>query len=462
MTTTLVLNEQIASSIEAAAEQPLETAGVLLVGLAKAPNGDVRLLGRQMHWVSDDAYRVRESNRLSIASHGYVSALGEAERTGAVPIWFHTHPSSIGFPKPSMADRKVDTEISDLFRLRSGSEFYGTLIVSPREDSLTFTGALDAGAGGEVLQIDRLWRVGESWRLTRSFNASEPHIPAIFDRSVRAFGPAIQGTLGDLRVGIVGCGGTGSAVAEQLARLGVRHLVLIDADTLTDSNVTRVFGSTPLAVGKSKVEVLRKHLQTIAPDLECAVFNSMVTLRLTARNLVGCDVVFGCTDDNAGRLVLSRFSTFLAVPVIDVGVLLSSDERGQLTGIDGRVTILMPGAACLVCRDRIDTARAAIELRSPEERRRLQDEGYAPALAGIEPAVVTFTSAVASAAITELLDRLIGFGPTPRPTEVLLRWHDREISTNRAKPRSRHYCDPDSEKIGKGDTEPFLEQAWPE
>lgn len=245
-------------------------------------------------------------------------------------------------------------------------------------------------------------------------------------------------------------------------RLGVRHLRLFDADALTESNVTRVYGSTPADVGKPKVDILRKHLLAVAPDLTCEVFRSMITMERTARELVGADLVFGCTDDNAGRLVLSRFSTFFATPVIDLGVLLTSDNAGGLIGIDGRVTTLMPGAACLVCRDRVDLGRAAVELRTPEERQRLADEGYAPDLTGIEPAVVTFTSAVASAAITELLDRLIGFGPTPRPTEVLLRWHEREISTNQAKPRSKHYCDPASDKIAKGDTQPFLEQSWPD
>jgi molybdopterin/thiamine biosynthesis adenylyltransferase len=461
MTTTLVLTEKTASAIESAAQQPVETAGVLLAALTQAPNGDQRLLGRQMHWVPDDAYLARESAHLSIASHGYVHALSEAECIGAIPIWFHTHPSVVGHPTPSVADRKVDREISDLFRLRSAAEYYGTLIVSPRQNALTFTGAL-APESGEPIRIDRLWRVGESWQLIRSFDSGLPEIPAIFDRSVRAFGPAIQGTLGDLRVGVVGCGGTGSAVAEQLVRLGVRHLILIDADTLTESNVARVYGSTPANIGAPKVQILREHLSSIAPDLECEAVRSMITVERTARQLISCDLVFGCTDDNAGRLVLSRFSTFFATPVIDLGVLLTTDVSSGLTGIDGRVTTLVPGAGCLVCRDRVDLGRAAIELRTPEERRRLADEGYAPDLTGIEPAVVTFTSAAASAAISELLDRLIGFGPTPRPTEVLLRWHEREISTNRVKPRSKHYCDPASQKIGKGDTRPFLEQAWPD
>jgi molybdopterin/thiamine biosynthesis adenylyltransferase len=462
MRTTLVLPDSIAIEIEEAAKHPLETAGVLLAGSAKAPNGDLRLIGRRMCWIPDDAYLKRETDHLSITSHGYVPALGEAERINAIPIWFHTHPTFGGWPTSSIADEKVDRDITDLFRLRAGTDCYATLIVSPRPGTIAFSGAIDAPEQGRV-PIDRLWRVGDGgWQLIRAVNTAAAEIPAIFDRSVRAFGPAIQGTLSDVRIGVVGCGGTGSAVAEQLVRLGVRHLTLIDADVLSASNVTRVYGSTPVAVGKPKVEILQSHLAGIAPDLECDAVQSMVTLEQTARHLIGCDVVFGCTDDNAGRLVLSRFAAFLATPVIDVGVLLSSDGDGRLTGIDGRVTTMSPGTACLVCRDRVDLARAAVELRTPEERQRLENEGYAPALAGIEPAVVTFTTAVASAAVTELLERLIGFGPSPRPTEVLLRWHEREISTNRVAPREGHYCDPANGKIGIGDSRPFLQQAWPD
>jgi hypothetical protein len=67
----------------------------------------------------------------------------------------------------------------------------------------------------------------------------------------------------------------------------------------------------------------------------------------------------------------------------------------------------VPGQGCLVCRNRIDLARAHTELLTPGERKRRIDEGYAPALADVEPAVVTFTTAVASLAVSELLDRLL-------------------------------------------------------
>jgi hypothetical protein len=161
-------------------------------------------------------------------------------------------------------------------------------------------------------------------------------------------------------------------------------------------------------------------------------------------------------------LVLSRIPTYLLTPVIDCGVLISSEDRsGEIIGIDGRVTTVTPASACLVCRDRIDLARASSELLTPEERIRLETEGYAAALGRTEPAVVTFTTAVAAAAVTELLELLTGFGPEPRPTEVLLRFHDRDISTNSATPRERHYCHPSSGKLGAGITEPFLGLTWP-
>jgi len=75
--------------------------------------------------------------------------------------------------------------------------------------------------------------------------------------------------------------------------------------------------------------------------------------------------------------------------------------------------------------------------------------------------VVTFTTLVAATAVSELLERLIGYGPDERPSEVLLRCHEREISTNRALPRDGHYCHQSSGKLGLGITQPFLEQTWP-
>jgi len=458
MTVTLVLTDALADELSAAAVADVETAGVLIARYVATPSGHVRLLGRRIHWVPEDAYLERESDRLSIASSGYVHALADAEHEGSIAIWLHTHPGNGSSPRPSRHDRVVDEQLADLFRLRADADHYAAVVVAHRDGQLRFAGHLESE--GERADIGRLWITGS--RLQLAYNATHDAalLPEEFDRNIRAFGGDIQRVLGDLSVSVIGAGGTGSAVAEQLVRLGVQRLHLLDPEELSGSNVTRVYGSTPADIGRPKVDILAAHLQRIAPDAELTTTKGMVTEEANARALLDADVVFGCTDDNAGRLVLSRVASYLLTPVIDCGVLLSSGPTGQLQGIDGRVTVLAPGAACLVCRGRVDLARAAAEMMTPEEHNRLAGEGYAPALAGTEPAVVTYTTQVAAAAVSELVERLVHYGPNPAPSEILLRMHEREISTNEALPRDGHYCDPAADKFGCGIVNPFLEQTW--
>ena len=460
MTVTVVLPDQIAAELFDAAAANIETACVLLARQVETPSSNVRLLVRALHWVPDNAYRRRDSTALSIASHGYVPALAAAEADLSVPIWLHTHPGNGSSPRPSKHDELVDEQLADLFRLRARSPLYGAMVIARPEGRPCFTGHIESD--NRRTEIDRLWVTGRRFVLIPNWLHNTTPPSEQFDRNIRAFGGDIQQVLGNLCVAVVGCGGTGSAVIEQLVRLGVRHLQLFDPDTLTAGNVTRVYGSYLNSVGEPKVNVSAAHVGQIAPDVEVMTTQAKITQESTARLLLDADIVFGCTDDNAGRLVLSRIASYLLTPVIDCGVLLSSGPGGQLIGIDGRVTVLAPGAACLVCRNRIDLRRAAAEMLPPDEYRRLAEENYAPALLDPEPAVVAFTTQVASAAVGELLERLIHYGPDLVPTEILLRSHEREVSTNDQDPREGHYCHPGTHKLGLGVTEPFLEQTWQE
>ena len=94
MTATLVLSDLLADEITDAASGSVETGGVLLARYVKTPTGDVRLLGHEMRWVPDNAYRRRRATELLVASEGFVPALAAAEEHGSVPIWMHTHPGS--------------------------------------------------------------------------------------------------------------------------------------------------------------------------------------------------------------------------------------------------------------------------------------------------------------------------------------------------------------------------------
>ena len=460
MTVTLVLPQSIADELLEAVEADVESAGVLLARPMETDHGNLRLLGRDMCWVPDDAYLVRNEKTLSIPSQGYVPALASAEADKAVPIWLHTHPGGKSSPRPSKYDEVVDQELSDLFRFRSGNPLYGAMVVANTQGHFCFSGHIESD--NRRSDIDRLWVTGRRFRLEQNWLHDSTLPSGQFDRHIRAFGGGIQQALADMTVAVVGCGGTGSAVIEQLVRLGVRSFILLDPKTLTESNITRVYGSFSGDIGRPKVELSAAHVGRIAPGASVVTSQAKITQEATARMLMDADLVFGCTDDNAGRLVLSRLASYLLTPVIDCGVLLSSDDDGKLIGIDGRVTVLVPGAACLVCRNRIDLQRAAAETLPPEEHSRLVNEGYAPALVGVEPAVVAFTTQVAAAAVAELLERLVHYGPDIVPTEVLLRSHDREVSFNDQYPRDGHYCHAGAGKLGFGDTNPFLEQTWQE
>ena len=62
-----------------------------------------------------------------------------------------------------------------------------------------------------------------------------------------------------------------------------------------------------------------------------------ITHESTAKLLLDADIVFGCTDDNAGRLVLSRIASYLLTPVVDCGVLLSSAVVLEVNSLESTV-----------------------------------------------------------------------------------------------------------------------------
>jgi proteasome lid subunit RPN8/RPN11 len=457
---TVTMTDEIYGELMSMATEPLECAAVLLGHLVDTPDQSARVVVTAVRRVPDDAYRVRGERELEITSDGYMPALAEADATNALAIWVHTHPGDGAVVRPSRHDDVVNAELHDVFALRSRPERYAWMVLGCTDGRLTFTGALETDPAVAGIRFTRLNVVGARFRrISAQDDTDTGALPELFDRNIRALGFDVQKIITDLTVAVVGVGGTGSAVAEQLVRLGVRRLIVVDPDTLSLSNVTRVYGSTPNDVDQPKVDVIARHLTRIAPDLLVRPVQGTITTEHIARELLGADVVFGCTDDNAGRLRMSRLPHYYGIPVIDCGVLLSSDADEVIDGIFGRVTTLHPGSACLVCRGRVDLAMADAELRPPEEQQRLEQEDYAPALPGVEPALVTFTTMTASWAVSELLERLIGYGEQPAPSELLLRVHDRKVSANSDHPADGHYCHHDTKLVY--DEDMFLGMNWP-
>ncbi len=202
---TLVLHDELMRELLDEAQRDVEVAGVLLVRVVETPGGNRRFLGRSIRWVPENVYLHQSSFGLEIPPTGYIAALSEAEHNGEVAIWFHTHPGRDAVPRPSIHDREVDRQIAELFRIRSGSPYYGTLILSPRtEKTCAFTGTIQH-LDRSSEPIGRLWIVGDRWRLVSSFDSDFQDPAALFDRNVRAFGPAMQQVFGGLQAAIIRC-----------------------------------------------------------------------------------------------------------------------------------------------------------------------------------------------------------------------------------------------------------------
>ncbi|WP_045824977.1 ThiF family adenylyltransferase [Williamsia herbipolensis] len=461
------VTEAVYSELISMAKGPVESAAVLLARVDDEGTA-TQIVVTAVHPVPEYAYHVRTDRSLEVSSDGYMPALAAAETQGAVAIWVHTHPGDGAKVAPSRHDLQVNSELLPVFALRSSPAAYGWMVLGHQDGHLSFTGALEF-ENGAAHPVTRMSVVGARFqRIVAQDNRDRPagreesgheaNLPDLFDRNIRALGTEVQKVINDLTLAVVGAGGTGSAVAEQLVRLGARHIVLIDPDTLSASNTTRVYGSTPADVGRHKVDVLADHLARIAPDLDVRTVVGSITKQSVARLLAEADVVFGCTDDNAGRLRLSRLPYYYLIPVIDCGIKLDSDTDDIISGIFGRVTIVYPGTACLLCRDRVDTAMADAEVRTAEEHGKLMKEGYAPALPGVEPALVPFTTMTAAWAVSEFLERLIGYGEDPSPSELLMLIHERRISGNAQRPTVGHYCDPDTDL--EYDRDMFLGMNW--
>ena len=149
-----------------------------------------------------------------------------------------------------------------------------------------------------------------------------------------------------MTVTVIGVGGTGSSVAVQLARMGVRRLRLVDRDVIDDTNVPRVYGSTTADIGKPKVIVLKNHIASFSKTQVEAVHRDIVSNDLV-HAIVDSDVLFGCTDNLASRSVLNAISIQYYIPLIDIGCRILGDGEGSIIQAAAKVQLVTPDTACL-------------------------------------------------------------------------------------------------------------------
>ncbi|HRJ29765.1 MAG TPA: ThiF family adenylyltransferase [Cyclobacteriaceae bacterium] len=231
-------------------------------------------------------------------------------------------------------------------------------------------------------------------------------------RTAQAFGEGTFSLLKKLRIGVVGCSGTGSPVVEQLVRLGVGELVLVDPDKVELKNLNRILNTkrSDAKQQRYKVDVLTDAITGFDLGTRVEPFSKNIYGDIRClRKLAECDILFGCVDSIDGRDLMNRISTYYVVPYFDLGIKLEADGIGGISKIVGTVNYIQPGKSSLMSRglyDSEDLKAAGLYRMYPDQFPDLVKNSYIKNLNVNRPAVISVNMMIGSYAVNEFLNRI--------------------------------------------------------
>src|SRR5205814_395933 len=137
-------------------------------------------------------------------------------------------------------------------------------------------------------------------------------------RQVRAFGQEGQRRISDLSVGVVGASGTGSHVCQQLIRLGVGEIIVVDHDSVETINLNRIVTAwaRDAAKQRKKVATIEAYARLVGGTRVKALGGNVMETPIADR-LRRVDALFACTDTLASRAVLNRIAIQHFIPLWD-------------------------------------------------------------------------------------------------------------------------------------------------
>lgn len=201
---------------------------------------------------------------------------------------------------------------------------------------------------------------------------------------------------------VVGIGGLGTHVVQQLSHLGVGSLILIDNQELDKTNLNRYVGARhddPIS-GSRKVDIAERSIALIDPAIHVQKVHAPLLSKLAFEAIVKADYVFGCLDNDSSRFILNELCSAYCLPYFDIAS--DIDPKPPVT-YGGRVTTSWEGKGCLYCMGVLDLAEVRKELENPEIIRE-HDAIYGvnrSLLGETGPSVISVNGVVASLAVTE-------------------------------------------------------------
>lgn len=412
-----------------------------------------RLVVREVWPVLSNWYQDRSADSVTWSTDALEPALDIAELDDLSIVKVHSHPG--GYPKFSATDDFADQRLLPAVRdWMDEDRPHGSAVMLP--DGQLFGRVLTHN--DEFRPFDLITVVGDDIRMW--FANAPGAVAGDFCAShAQAFGRGTSDILRGLTVAVVGCSGTGSPIIEQLARLGIKRLILVDDDVIERRNLNRILHSSIAhAVAQTaKVDAIAQGIRAIGLNIEIIAVNRNLADREAIDIVAEADIVFGCMDSIEGRYILNRLATYYTLPYFDLGVRLIADGASGIDEICGTIHYLQPGRSSLISRELFsmaDVAADGLKRQDPDAYRLHLEDGYIRGVEEQRPAVISVNMFAASLAINELLARLHRFRDEPNRNFASIGFSLTSME---------FYNDPEGEPcpllqrhVGSGDVEPRL------
>ena len=348
--------------------------------------------------------KVRTADRVTWSTQRLIPLLEEASKRDLAILKIHSHPG--GYPQFSETDDVSDKDVfNSVFGWTDSAFPHASAVMLP-------TGRMFGRAilpDSSFQDLDSIMVPGDDLHFWVPEGVIRP--PSFVQRHVQLFGAGTIRRLREMSAAVIGCSGTGSPVVEQLARLGIGRLVLVDPDRVEEKNLNRILNASreDAYLHRLKVEVMARAIARMGFGTEVEIIPEDLATPRAVKAVAECDVVFGCMDGVEGRHLLNRLVAFYVLPYFDLGVKLEADGNGGIDEACGAVHYIRPDGSTLQDRGVYSTEqlRAAGLLRTdPKAYREQLKAGYIHGVREDRPAVISINMQMASTAVNEFLARL--------------------------------------------------------
>lgn len=143
-------------------------------------------------------------------------------------------------------------------------------------------------------------------------------MPTPHARTEILLGKQLTEALQQKHILVAGLGGVGGYVVENLARVGIQKLTLIDNDTVATSNLNRQLVALHSTIGKNKIDVMTERVLDINPDCEVITQQTFISKENAAEFVANerYDFVADCIDTIACKAQLVYEAQQQQLPVI--------------------------------------------------------------------------------------------------------------------------------------------------